>query len=95
MPENIRFDQNAFIKCKSCSRQNIIKELLFVMDTRGFEEDNIKGRSTQVFMNKRMERNGKLLLRRNNVNRWKYQERDVHGHDKELLNMFVKQLQTN
>jgi len=72
MPASIGFNQKAVIKYESYSRQNIIKEFRFLMDTRGFEEDNVKGRNAEVFLKKRMERNGKLLLRRNNANRWKY-----------------------
>ena len=60
------------------------------MDTRGFEEDNVKGYSVNVFMKKRVERNGKLLLRRGKANRYKYQERDEQDNEKQVLNKFVK-----
>ncbi|MBS1889904.1 MAG: hypothetical protein JST59_01310 [Actinobacteria bacterium] len=67
------------------------------MDTRGFEEDNVKGRNANVFLKKRVDRGGKLLLRRDKVTRsnFDWRDRDEHNTEKEQLNRFVKQLQTN
>lgn len=87
--------RRAILNGTAQTRRNIIKEFRFQMDTRGFEEDNIKGRSTEIFMSKRVERNGKLLLRRSKANRYNYHDKDEHNTEKEMLNKFVKQLQTN
>lgn len=65
------------------------------MDTRGFDEDNVKGRNAKVFLKKRIEKGGKLMLRRNNPTRFNGHDRDEPKTEKELLNQFVKQLQTN
>lgn len=64
------------------------------MEYRDFDVDNIKGRNSADFMKKRVERNGKLVLKREKAFRGYDDWKPKCDDQKAKLNNMIKQLRT-